>query len=68
MQTPIVSPSNVQVRFTATVGNTYTILRAPAVTGPYSTNGTATVQPNGTGTFTDNSPLPAGAFYRVQYP
>jgi hypothetical protein len=66
--TPIKSPTSVQVRFTAAVGQTYTVLRAPAVTGPWTTNGTATVALSGVATNIDNSPLPGAAFYRVRYP
>lgn len=68
MLTPVWSPSSVQVSFTATVGNTYSVLRAPSVTGPWTPIGSATVQPNGTGTFTDNSPLAGAAFYIVRDP
>jgi hypothetical protein len=63
-----VSPTQVQVPFTGTAGKTYTILRASAVTGPWGSIGTATVTGGGTATFTDASPLSAGAFYRVVYP
>ncbi|MDB6122915.1 MAG: hypothetical protein JWQ71_1908 [Pedosphaera sp.] len=62
------SPSNVQVRFTGTIGNTYSIQRSSAVDGSWVTIGTAVVAPNGTGTFSDNSPLTSKAFYRVSNP
>jgi hypothetical protein len=65
---PIWSPTSVTVRFTGVVSNTYSVLRAPAVTGQYTTNGTATVGQDGTATFTDNAPLPGAAFYRISYP
>ncbi len=54
--------------FTGIVGNTYSVLRAATVNGTYSSIGTATVQPDGSATFTDNSPLPSAAFYRISYP
>jgi hypothetical protein len=38
------------------------------VTGPYSVIGPATLQPDGTAAFTDNSPPPGAAFYRVSTP
>ena len=68
IQTLTVGVSQVQVPFTGTIGKTYTVLRAPAVTGPWGSIGTATVGVGGTATFNDATPLPAGAFYRVVYP
>jgi hypothetical protein len=54
--------------FTAVVGNTYTVLRSATVNGTYTSIGTATVQPDGSATFVDNSPLASAAFYRISYP
>jgi hypothetical protein len=54
--------------FSGIIGNTYTVLRSGTVNGGYSSIGTATVQPDGSATFTDNSPLPGAAFYRISYP
>ena len=68
IQTLTVFPTQVQVPFTGTIGKTYTVERAPVVTGPFGSIGTATVTGGGTATFTDASPLSAGAFYRVVYP
>lgn len=65
---PVWSPASVEVSFLGLIGTNYSILRAPAPTGPWTTNGSATVQPSGIGTFTDNSPLPGASYYRVQYP
>jgi hypothetical protein len=63
------TPTSVTVTFSGEVGKTYTVQRAGTVTGTYGSIGTATVvQPDGTGTFTDNSPLPSAAFYRISYP
>jgi hypothetical protein len=62
------APGSVAIVFTGNIGNTYTVLRSSTVNGAYSSIGTAVVQPDGAATFTDNSPLPAGAFYRVSYP
>ena len=56
------------ITFSGDVGKTYTILRANDVTGIYGSVGTATVQPDGVGTFTDNSPPATAAFYRITYP
>jgi hypothetical protein len=69
LQTPVRTPSTVQLSFTGgLVGTNYLILRAGNVTGPYLTNGSSVVQPNGIGSYTDNSPLPGTAFYRVFLP
>ena len=69
LQTPVRTPTTVQLSFTGgLVGTNYLILRAANVTGPYLTNGSSVVQPNGIGSYTDNSPLPGTAFYRVFLP
>jgi hypothetical protein len=68
MLAPIVSPGSVQVLFTGSASTTYTVLRASTVTGPYSPVGSAMTGGGGTGSFTDNAPLPGAAFYRVSYP
>jgi len=65
LQTPVVSPTSVQLPFTAQEDGRYYVLRAPAITGPWTTNGTATVV-SGTATYTDDNKLPGQAFYRVQ--
>ncbi len=65
---PVVSPTQIQVPFTGSAGMTYTVLRAPAIAGPWSPIGSATVAPNGQATNTDNAPLSGRAFYRVVYP
>jgi len=64
----VASPTQVQVPFTGSAGQTYTVQRAPAVTGPWTPLGTATVNGGGTGSFTDSAPLSDAAFYRVVYP
>jgi hypothetical protein len=68
LQPPVVSPSSVQVKFSGAASQSYYVLRAAAVTGPWTTNGTTTTDPTGKATYTDNSPLPASAFYRVYQP
>jgi hypothetical protein len=65
---PIISPGQVQVKFTGTIGATYTVLRAPTVTGTYDPIGTATVTGGGQGTLNDNAPLSPNAFYKVVHP
>jgi hypothetical protein len=62
------TPSTAVITFSGSVGTQYTILRSGTVNGNYTPAGTATVQPGGTGTFTDNAPLPGAAFYRISYP
>lgn len=64
----VTSLTQVQVPFTGTIGKTYTVQRAPAVTGPWSPLGTATTDGSGAATFTDSAPLSDAAFYRVVYP
>jgi len=56
------------VRFAGIVGRTYSVQRAPAVTGPWVTIGTATVGPAGIGSFEDSNPPPGSAFYRTVFP
>jgi len=68
IQRPLVSPVQVQVPFTGTPGVTYSVLRAPAVTGPWNSIGSVLVAPNGQATNTDSAPLSGRAFYRVVYP
>lgn len=67
MLMPVVSSSSVQVKFLGEIGKTYTVVRraVAAGTGAWTTLGTATVDEGGTATYTDNSPLPDAAFYRV---
>ncbi|MGC3960007.1 MAG: DNRLRE domain-containing protein [Verrucomicrobiota bacterium] len=64
----VASLSQVQVPFTGTAGFTYTVWRAPAVTGPWTSIGTAVVNDHGAANFNDSAPLSGGAFYRVSYP
>jgi hypothetical protein len=62
------TPTSATIKFSGVVGNAYTVLRAGTVGGTYGSVGTATVQPDGTATFTDNAPLAGAAFYRISYP
>ena len=68
LQRPTVSATQVTGSFSGTVGKTYTILRAPALNGPWSPIGTVTTDGNGAAGFTDSAPLPGSAFYQVVYP
>ncbi len=65
---PTVTQSSVTVRFTGTIGSTYTVLRSGSLTGSFTSIGTATVQGDGTATLIDNAPLAGTAFYRVSNP
>ena len=62
------TPSTAVITFSGSIGTQYSVLRSATVNGTYTPAGTATVQPGGTATFTDNSPLPGAAFYRISYP
>ncbi len=67
IQTPLISPTQVQVNFIGTIGKTYAVFRAPTVNGPWTSVGTAMVDTNGLASFTDLSPLTGNGFYRVIY-
>ena len=68
MLQPIVTPTSVEIRFSGEIGITYSILRSENIAEGYISIGTATVQPNGIGAFTNNTPLPNTAFYRISNP
>jgi hypothetical protein len=68
LQRPVVSQSGVQLNFTGAPNTLYYVLRAPSVTGPWSTNGTTLSGSGGQAAYTDPSPLPGAAFYRVFRP
>lgn len=66
---PVVTQSGVQISFKAGLPDkSYYILRAPEVTGPWTTNGSATTGVNLEATYTDTAPLPGRAFYRIYTP
>ena len=67
LQPPVVSPGQVQISFTGTAGKSYAIERAAVLNGSWTAVGTATVGPDGVGSYTDASPLAGAAFYRVVY-
>ena len=67
IQKPLVSATQVQVNFTGTAGKTYTVFRAPAVNGTWTSIGTAIVDGNGAASFNDAAPLTGSAFYKVIY-
>jgi len=57
-----------QVSFAGIPGRTYTLQRGPAITGPWSTIASVTVDSEGIGTFADTNSPPSSAFYRTVYP
>ena len=65
---PVCSPTRVQLRFTGAPGATCTIRRAADFVGAWSVLGTATVGPDGSAVFNDDSPAGTAAFYRVTWP
>jgi hypothetical protein len=65
---PVWSPTSVQVSFTAKANTTYSVQRVGVLGGTWQTLGQATTQGDGAGTYTDASPLPDAAFYRVVSP
>jgi hypothetical protein len=60
--------SSATIQFTGAPSTQYTIVRSGTVNGTYVSIGTATTQPDGTGSFTDNAPLAGQAFYRISFP
>jgi hypothetical protein len=62
------TPTQVQVRFASIVGTSCTVQRASTLGGGWTTLGSALVGQDGIGTFTDSTPLPQAAFYRVEFP
>lgn len=68
LKSPLVTGGQVQVPFTGTAGTNYSILRAPAVNGPWAPAGSATVGSDGKAVYIDAAPLPGASFYRVTFP
>ncbi|HXJ57964.1 MAG TPA: PQQ-binding-like beta-propeller repeat protein [Verrucomicrobiae bacterium] len=58
-------PSGVRLRFPGVAGHSYEVLRAPAVTGPWSTNTTSIAITNGVIEYIDTNAPPGSAFYRT---
>jgi hypothetical protein len=61
-------PGGVRLRFTGIPGRSYTIERAPAVTGPWTTINTQTAPASGLVEYLAAPPLPGQAFYRTVQP
>src|SRR5207248_1566887 len=56
------------IQFTGPPNTSCTVRRSATVNGTYTGIGPATIQPDGTASFIDNSPLPGQAFYRISSP
>jgi len=65
---PVRTTGQVQIGFSGIVGTACSVQRASTLGGPWTTLGSVVVGQNGIGTFTDPSPLPSAAFYRVKFP
>ena len=61
-------PSGSRLRFTGVPGRSYTIERAPAVTGPWTTLATPTTPPDGLIDYVDTNPPARTTFYRMVQP
>jgi hypothetical protein len=68
MLQPVYTPGGVVISFAGIVGYTYSVQRAPTVTGPWVTIGSAVVGPTGFGSLLDTNPPQSSAFYRTSYP
>jgi hypothetical protein len=65
---PFLGLSGDAIIFAGIPGLTYSVQRAPAVTGPWTTIGTVTVGSDGIASYVDVKPSPRDAFYRTIYP
>jgi uncharacterized repeat protein (TIGR03803 family) len=63
-----VIPGGYLVTFVGIPGQTYTVQRAPNVTGPWATIASTTANLDGVGFIQDTNPPPGAAFYRTSYP
>jgi hypothetical protein len=68
IQTISRGPTSATIQLTGPASTGFTVLRSGTVTGTYTSIGTGTTQPDGTASFTDNSPLPNAAFYKISVP
>jgi hypothetical protein len=64
----VVSGSQIAVKFSGSIGTTYTVWRANSLTGVWANVGAAMIGADGTATFNDTAPLSTAAFYRVSNP
>jgi hypothetical protein len=57
-----------KISFAGVAGRTYTLQRAPTLSGPWQSIAAILVAPNGIGIFNDTNAPPENAFYRTIYP
>lgn len=69
LQPPMVGTGQVTLPAVGTPGSSWSVLRAPSPTGPWTTNsGSLLLNGVGTGQYQDNSPPLGSAFYRAVLP
>ena len=68
MFAPTTIAGGFHVSFAGIPGRTYTLQRAPSVSGPWTTLTTITVGPSGIASYDDTNAPPVSAFYRTVYP
>jgi hypothetical protein len=68
MLPPSAEPGGIAISFAGIPGLTYSLQRAPTVTGPWTTIATVTVPDGGIATYLDATPPLGDAFYRTTYP
>ena len=61
-------PTSATLQLTGPASTGFTVLRSGTVNGTYTSVGSGTTLGDGTASFTDNSPLPGAAFYRISIP
>ena len=68
MLVPTPIPGGWLVAFTGIPGRAYTLQRAEAVSGPWTSLGPITVGPSGIATYSDTNAPPIESYYRTVYP
>jgi hypothetical protein len=61
-------PTGVRLRFPGAAGHSYQVLRAPTISGPWSTSATLTAPSNSMIEYVDTNAPPGSAFYRTSTP
>ena len=68
LRSPLFVAGNLGFAVTGSAGTTVNFQRAPSLTGPWTSIGTALLGTNGLGVFQDTNPPAASGFYRVVQP
>jgi N-acetylneuraminic acid mutarotase len=68
MLPPSSGSNGITINFAGSPGLTYTLQRADAVTGPWTSIISVTIGGGGLGTYLDGKPATGTAFYRITYP